>query len=257
MLGSLLKGLMPRKAEADRNESRMSLLGGGTEGDLHKALVSFLHDAPKPIKVIDYELVAYLRASVEAADYMTTRMSSATNYRQRDALLISALEQCEIPGLMLEFGVFKGHSLRFIASRTSATVHGFDSFQGLPDDWTHFQKKGRFDLGGQVPAFEERNVQIHEGWFSDTVPSFLARETGPIRFLHLDCDLYSSTKEVLDGLSPRIVSGTVIVLDDYLNYPAWREHQYRAFQEFVSRQALSYRYLGFASSYTAVTVRID
>lgn len=252
MLVDLIKGLLSRR----RTEAAELQSDARIEPLLRKFLVGFLNDAPKPIGAIDYELVAHLRAAHEAAEYMNTHMTGAQNHRHRQPLLLAALAHCEVPGLMLEFGVFMGHSLRFLAQHTNEIVHGFDSFQGLPEDWTHFQRKGRYDVGGQVPEFSEANIRVHAGWFSDSLPPFLAQESGLVRFLHLDCDLYSSTREVLEALASRIVKGTVIVFDDYLNYPAWRQHQYRAFQEFVAARGFEYRYLGFASSYTAVTVCI-
>jgi hypothetical protein len=257
ILRSMLKSLLGSRLTPDAAAGHASASQSSIEELLRQALVAFSHDAPKPIKVIDYELVAYVMAAAEAGQYMRTHMAGARNYGQRDALLRAAMESCDVAGLTLEFGVFKGASLRFLAGLTPDVVHGFDSFRGLPEDWTHFQKMGRFDLGGEVPVFREPNIRVHPGWFSDTLPPFLAREQAPVRFLHLDCDLYSSTREVLGLLAPRLVSGTVIVFDDYLNYPAWREHQYRAFQEFVAERSIRYRYTGFASSYTAVTVRLD
>ena len=71
----------------------------------------------------------------------------------------------------------------------------------------------------------------------------LPDDAGPAAFLHLDCYLYRSAKAVFDGLGDRIGSGTVIVLRQYFNYPGWRNHEYRAFQELVERRAFRYRYL--------------
>lgn len=257
MLRSMLRSMFSANERAgSEGTAEEPGMQASTEG-LVRALVEFLHDAPKPIRVIDYELVAYAMAAFEAGQYMRMHMSGARNFVNRDALLRSAMEQCQVTGLVLEFGVFKGLSLRFLAALTSDPVHGFDSFRGLPEDWTHFQKKGRFDLGGKIPVFNESNIRVHPGWFSQSLPLFLAQETAAVRLLHMDCDLYSSTKEVLQALAPRLVRGTIIVFDEYLNYPAWRDHQHRAFQEFVKERALRYRYTGFASSYTAVTVQID
>lgn len=61
---------------------------------------------------------------------------------------------------------------------------------------------------------------------------------------------------VLSGLKGRIVPGTMIVFDEYFNYPGWEQHEFRAFQEFVATTGLRYRYLGFASREQAVAVKI-
>jgi hypothetical protein len=149
-----------------------------------------------------------------------------------------------------------GASLHEIAQRTDGTVHGFDSFEGLPEDWTYYQKRGRFSLAGRLPNVQRANVELHRGWFTDTIPAFLTAHAGPIRFLHIDCDLYSSARTVLEGLAERIPSGTVILFDEYLDYSGWQEHEFKAFAEYVERHAVRYRYIGFASSGSSVAVQV-
>ena len=78
---------------------------------------------------------------------------------------------------------------------------------------------------------------------------------GPVAFIHVDCDLYSSTKTILSLLAPRLVSGSVILFDEYFNYPNWEQHEFKAFQEFVAASAVKYTYLAFARQ--QVAVRID
>ena len=165
---------------------------------------------------IDFEMVARLKAASESADYMVSRMMGAQNLVDRAALLDFAVAQSAIDGLVMEFGVFRGESLRFLAKRFAREVHGFDSFEGLPEDWTYFQKQGRFSLDGQIPQFSEKNIRIHKGWFEQTLPGFLDLHAGAAGFIHVDCDIYSSTRTVLHLLAPRIVKGTVIVFDEYL-----------------------------------------
>jgi len=90
------------------------------------------------------------------------------------------------------------------------------------------------------------NVTLHKGWFEDTVPPFSAANKGePVALLHIDCDLYSSTKTVFDALGGNLVAGSVILFDEYFNYPEWREHEYKAFQELVEARSLKYRYLSY------------
>ena len=205
----------------------------------------------------DYEALAWLSAGMQSADYMVRNMMGANNLIERMALLDYALDRCTVAGLMLEFGVYTGTSLAAIAKRAGQTVHGFDSFEGLPEDWSYFQKRGRFGLGGSMPSFSEPNVELHKGWFDATLPEFLALHTDPVRFLHVDCDLYSSTKTVLESLGSRVVAGTIIVFDEYLNYPGWDRHEFKAFQEFVNEGGRRYEYLGFASADCSVAVRIN
>ena len=161
----------------------------------------------------------------------------------------------DLGGLYCEFGVFKGESINFIASETSHTIHGFDSFEGLPEEWTPGFPKAAFELE-QIPEVR-RNVVLHKGWFEDTLPVFTKKYEGPIEFGHFDADLYSSTKTVFDQLGERIVPGTILQFDEFFNYPAWQYGEYRAFMEFVESYQVEFEYLGYCSGTgQQVSVRI-
>ena len=264
MIGKMLNqlwGTLTGNSRAGAGNNPMSTVAGTGDEAVVNAVRSAIHGLVRePLAYpanIDYELVARLKAASESADYMVGHMMGARNLERRAELLDHAVGACTVEGLVMEFGVFRGESLRFIAKRVSQVVHGFDSFEGLPEDWTYFQKQGRFTLDGKVPQFGEANIQIHKGWFENTLPDFLAACSGPARLIHIDCDIYSSTRTVFSLLAPRIVKGTIIVFDEYLNYPSWREHEFKAFQEFVAANHLEYRYIGFASSHSSVAVVID
>lgn len=204
----------------------------------------------------DLERLTHWLASVDSARYITAHMGFAANLVERDALIRHALAACRVDGLVLEFGVYRGETLRIIAQNFDGPVYGFDSFEGLPEDWTHFQRKGRFSLDGGLPVFEEPNVTLVRGWFDETLSSFASQHPGPVRFLHVDSDLYSSARTVLTGLADRLVSGSVILFDEYFNYPGWQEHEFRAFKEFIATTGHRYTYLGYASRHQAVAVQL-
>ena len=95
------------------------------------------------------------------------------------------------------------------------------------------------------------------GWFDRTLPTFLDRfPDKPVAFLHVDCDLYSSTQTIFAQLKSRIVPGTVIVFDEYFNYPGWEGHEYQAFAEFIQHTRLHYKYLGLVPNHQQVCVKI-
>jgi predicted O-methyltransferase YrrM len=198
-----------------------------------------------------------LHAKREAVAYIVEHMQAAMMLRDRFDLLRFALSRAPAEGLVLEFGVEKGLSITCLAQATDRTVHGFDSFQGLPDDWSGTGSvRGTFDRRGQLPKVPG-TVALHVGWFDATVPAFLAEHAGPVALLHVDCDIYSSTKTIFALLAERIVPGTVIVFDEYYNYPGWRQHEYKAFQEFLAASGRSYDYLGYAGEkgHVAVVMR--
>jgi hypothetical protein len=98
------------------------------------------------------------------------------------------------------------------------------------------------------------NVLLHRGSFEDTLPQWLADNPGPIAFMHCDCDLYSSTKTLLELTAPRLTTGTVILFDEYFNYTNWEQHEFKAFQEFVAAHDIKYRYIAFARQQVAVRI---
>jgi len=164
-----------------------------------------------------------------------------------------AFNQANPDGLVMEFGVRFGTSIRMLAE-LAKEVHGFDSFEGLPDEW-HHEPKGSYTTKGVIPEVPE-SVSLHVGWFDDTLPKFLAEHNGPVRLVNVDCDIYSSTKSVLELLAPRMVIGSVIVFDEYIGNEHWREDEFKAFQEAVAKYGWQYEYLCFSFFTKQVAVRL-
>lgn len=202
----------------------------------------------------DLLLGLQLQARQETLDYINGNMRHCVICRNRKALFEYALSHADRPGLYAEFGVAQGASIRLLAGLVDDTVYGFDSFLGLPEDWAGTTER-RGGFAGR-PKRLPGNVCIYEGGFAESLPAFLNEHDRPLRFMHVDCDLYSSTRTVFYLLAPRIGPGTVIVFDEYFNYPNWQEHEYKAFQEYVHDQGCSYRYLAFCAGGGSVAVRI-
>lgn len=161
------------------------------------------------------------------------------------------------PGILLEFGVYQGGSVEFMARYSDQPIYGFDSFEGLPDGWIPGSQKGRFSLGGELPKVTAPNIEFVKGWFDETVPPFLAaNRQRKIKFIHFDCDLYLSHKIVFDALLENDIDlqGTIALFDEYLNYPTWEEDAHKALQEFTRQGPWGYRYVGFTTRYTAAAI---
>lgn len=149
-------------------------------------------------------------------------------------------------GLWLEFGTFTGKTINYLAKLVpEKTVYGFDSWEGLPEDWRGCMKKGFFSTGGVLPEVEE-NVVLVKGWFSDTASKFLEEHPDEkIAFLHIDCDIYSSTWDVLTACHDRFVVGTIIQFDEYYNYPEWMEHEHKAWEEYTKKYNVDYKIIAW------------
>jgi hypothetical protein len=201
-------------------------------------------------------IVLRQRAVEQAVDYILSesRFDDVQVSLNNPATIAAALKEVTLEGMVAEFGVYKGTSLTQIAKFfPDHTVHGFDSFVGLPDAWGGTSKgAGAFDVGAKPPQLPVTNVEFHVGWFDETVPAFAQEHSGPLAFAHLDADLYSSTKTVFDTLSDWFVPGTVLVFDEYFGYHGWQRHEHKAFHEFLARTGLSYRAISIGHMNLAV-----
>ncbi len=170
-------------------------------------------------------------------------------------VLLAGLDDASVDGLMIECGVYFGRSLRIIAERGNGKVHGFDSFQGLPEAWNAAEPMGAYSTAGRLPK-AANGVTLHAGWFEDTLPAFFAAHPEPIRLLHVDCDLYSSTQTVLAHARPHLVPGSVVVFDDLLGYPGYEAHEFKAWNEFTAAQEIRWELLAACLLGREVAVRL-
>lgn len=196
-----------------------------------------------------------VRAEMESLDYLHSVCPTLPTMTGSNMAPIKlAIEHANIEGLVLEFGVYNGKSIRLIASLVDSLVHGFDSFEGIPEAWAN-ERKGSYSAFGVLPEVPD-NVILHPGWFEDSIPEFIKNESGPIRFVNIDCDLYSSTKTIFDLLGPQIVSGSVILFDEFIGYPTWKDDEFKAFHEAAEQFAWEYEILCFSFLTKQVAIRI-
>ncbi len=152
--------------------------------------------------------------------------------------LIDSSKEIAFDGLWCEFGVKEGRSLKWLIDEYPAQViHAFDSWEGLPEDWDH--GTGVVASMACDPPEVPDHIKLHKGWFKDTLPEWCKTNTGKISFLHMDADIYSSTREVLFQLDKQIKPGTVIVFDEFSNFrfsgkmSNWQDHEYKALCEWI------------------------
>jgi hypothetical protein len=146
--------------------------------------------------------------------------------------------------LYLEFGVFEGRSIRWWSdnlSQPDATLVGFDSFEGLPEDWRPGIGSGHFKTG-KPPEIDDKRVSFQVGWFDETLPRFIVPDNDQI-ILNVDCDLYSSAATVLHWAEPYLRPGTLIYFDEFSD----RDHEMRAFYELHARSEYHFRPIAIAT----------
>ena len=182
-------------------------------------------------------------------------MPTAREFHDPRGTLEHALELAPQGGMALEFGVFEGRSLAVIAeARKGRDVYGFDSFEGLPEDYRPHVRQGAFALDRR-PQVDGAELVV--GWFDDTLPGFLETHPGPVDFLHVDGDLYSSAVTVLTLVGPRLQPGSVVIFDEFFNYPGWDDSgEFRAWEEYLERTGATVAYEAYTSNNEQVVVRI-
>jgi hypothetical protein len=176
--------------------------------------------------------------------------------RPRRGAVTEAVGEVTREGDFAQFGVFRGSTARLIESLMTGKrkLHLFDSFEGLPEDWTQKKKKGAFRLSEEnIPVFDSTRVVMHKGWFRDTMPVWGHEATTPLAFIHMDADLYSSSIEVLFNIDHLIQKDAIILFDEYIMGRTEDEH--RALLDWSAKFHRHYEYL-WRSNGNHVCVRI-
>jgi len=150
----------------------------------------------------------------------------------------------DIPGDIVECGVFRGTSLMSFAKFTeifcmgnkNRKLIGFDSFKGFSKPSSKDGKesdnikikgwdseKFEDELDKLIDVFHDdcfvpvvKRVSLVKGDILETVPQYVKKNPGlRISLLHLDCDLYEPTLTALKFLYPLVLPNGVVVLDEY------------------------------------------
>jgi hypothetical protein len=185
--------------------------------------------------------------ALSASELTIEQFQQAPIYGDRTDHLFHSLQAAPSTGHVLEFGVFQGGSLNWLAQwcseRHDPRVFGLDSFSGLPHAWVRTKSGDQYDAGhfalAGLPAVVQNAVLV-PGFFDATLAPWLAANPGPAAFVHVDCDLYSSTRCVLRQLNARIVPGTILVLDDLCSwsnpaaYDTWQKGEWQALIEWLT-----------------------
>ena len=203
------------------------------------------------------------RASQAARAMVTKYFDNAEALNTDAAVLKFGSDAVTLRGAFLEMGVCTGKTINFIAAlNPEERIWGFDSFDGLPEQWARPDldvPRGTFrvNVEGWMPPVLH-NVTLVKGMFHETLPQFKEQvlKSSPIAFLHVDCDIYASTRDIFDQLVDNIVSGTVIVFDEFYNYPGSEEHEFRAFQEFLESTGKKAVYLAYNQYFEQAVAQI-
>jgi O-methyltransferase len=152
----------------------------------------------------------------------TTPLECAEIYQ-----IVSACEKIE--GNMAEAGVYRGGTAAIMLSASKTKrLYLFDTFEGLPHGDNQFEtgewRGSLTDVKQNLAEWSDR-IEFHPGLFPES-----AKSLSDLRFsfVHLDLDLYESTRAALEWFWPRLQIGGMLLSHDY----PYSEGVVRAFHEF-------------------------
>jgi hypothetical protein len=201
-------------------------------------------------------------AVIDSFNYAKENMKGAYSFLDRfEGLSLSIKEaRRRFPSRkrVLEFGVFKAGMINHQARKFPAlNFVGFDSFEGLQEHWSGMAPEKTFDLGGKLPKVR-RNVSLVKGWFAESGARWKAENpTADVPLLvHVDCDTYAATVDVLELCSDYVEHGLVLHFDDYFGFPDWRTGGFKALQEISERRRWRLTYLSYGTKEVAVLAQV-
>lgn len=214
----------------------------------------FINVLSRTITETEFDVVQQLmkKATLETIEYIEQNNLTRLVKRPGNQSLFGILKGRLNDGIIIEFGVNKGGSINRLADLfPDRKIYGFDSFEGLPEDWTLLAKHD-YDNEGRLPNVR-KNVTLIKGLIQDTLPEF--EDKSKIALIHIDTDLYSAAKTIFEVLGNSI-NNTYIVFDEYWNFPGWKEEEHKAFMEFINKSKKKFHYLAH-NGFTNVLVKVE
>ena len=150
-----------------------------------------------------------------STDYFPNEIEGTVPLDRYSKKILESAAKLAPTKIWAEFGVCKGFSTRRLLDNLDeqGLLYLFDSWEGLPEDWflgDHtVEEAGRY-ASNKLRLRDDRVIFV-DGWYKDTLPMDFPGQLG---LVNIDCDLYSSTKEVLFGCNNYIRDGTVLVFDE-------------------------------------------
>ncbi len=170
----------------------------------------------------------------------------------RWALFDSIIKKSKKDRPFYEFGVWRGESFKYLIN-TFKKGYGFDTFEGLPEDW-HDEKQGKYSADGIIPNIE--GGTFIAGKFEDTLPTFYSKPKPMASIINFDADLYSSTLCALNYSKPVIDKDTILIFDEFIINKNWEQDEYKALNEFCSNNNLTYEVLAISYVTKQVAVKL-
>ena len=176
---------------------------------------------------------------IRSIDWILSLPKMPEIFFNRWAVFDKAIQLVDPSRTFYEFGVWMGDSFKYIVPNFAKGI-GFDSFQGLPEDWG-VVPKGAYSSRGRVPDIE--NSEFIVGEFASTLSEYFSEERKVAGLINFDADLYSSTISALSNARQVIDKKTILVFDEFIVNNHWEQDEFKALNEFCHDNDCSYEVL--------------
>ncbi|MHC8508115.1 MAG: class I SAM-dependent methyltransferase [Rhodospirillales bacterium] len=203
--------------------------------------------------------VLWERALADSADFVEPHLPDVLVFKtQRDIwdYTVQKIRDFRSAGTALEFGVAAGSPVNYMSERLpSFRFHGFDSFEGLAEDWKgHHSARGKYTQRGVMPKVSG-NVTLIKGWFDKTVPEFTQKtDLTDLAFVHIDSDTYEAAAVVFNNIAPFLKPGVLVLFDELIGYPNWRNGEFKALHEAGEKFGFKFEYLAFSTQQALIRI---
>jgi hypothetical protein len=197
----------------------------------------------------------------ESSLFISKHLNTASLFTSKKGdywpFLMDYMSRNQVSGYWLEFGVRDGVSAKFFSPYArkfsiDKTYYGFDSFKGIRNQWTSINEPlGSFSMDGTPPS-EPKNCKWVVGWVEETLNPFLESNSEGVAFCHFDFDVYEPTRYALQSIRNRLLTGSLVIFDEFHGYPGWKLHEKRALEDiFVENE---YEFIAFSRKQAAIRI---
>ncbi|WP_282046283.1 TylF/MycF/NovP-related O-methyltransferase [Roseibium album] len=226
---------------------------------IKQTLGHVLSDNPK-IKALALKVSAYPDFLRFQETFAVPELISGEAREKRNKLFQAVSDReglSTIPLRYFEFGVHEGASLNWWSETNrhpASRFFGFDSFEGLPEDWSTTKQAGYFSTDLKLPETDDARVDFVPGWFHRTLPLMLQKlETEDRAVIHMDADLYRSTIYPLCVIGSHLKDGDILIFDEFLD----SSHEFRAFDDARSIFGWKFEVLAATEQYAQVAIKLN
>jgi O-methyltransferase len=199
------------------------------------------------------------RRKIEYNDFFRVTRKYTDRIKGFEKVLENFALQKDNPIVYLEFGVAGGTSFQWWQTNSlhaESSFFGFDTFEGLPENWGFFYKKS--DMSYAMTEQQDPRSKFIKGLFQETLLPFIDQNLSLMKsarrkIIHLDADLFTATLFVLTQLFPYLKKGDILIFDEF----SVANHEFFAFDLFQKSFYIKLKPLAAINNFYQLTFVVD